>query len=162
MNNYFIPPTAGSGPLPHQQYAQAVHAALVAADAEPVEWYTYDSDDGMAACYFFRPYAPEPRPDGTVPRTVRADVWWGHGVELRWTEPDGWGFVPLDEHSEPAWDGVDPLPLPVLAAPDAVAAVAPLLLNGSPEDAEPSTAEWEHAAVQRAALLEHDQRTARR
>ncbi|MFE4397929.1 MULTISPECIES: hypothetical protein [Streptomycetaceae] len=158
---YFAPPTAGAEPLPHVQYGQAVHQALVAAGAEPVEWYMDEADFGLRADYYYRPYRPEPRPDGTVPLTPDPEHW-QHGLQLSWTER-GWCYLPLDEGSDPLWDEEDaePLPVPVLADPDAVAALLVLLLAGRFDEIGSATVEWSHAPVQRTAILEHARRAGR-
>ncbi|MFF2123571.1 hypothetical protein ACFVXH_40205 [Kitasatospora sp. NPDC058184] len=159
--NYFSPPTAGAEPLPHVQYAHAVHQALVAANAEPVEWYIAEDTRGLRADYYFRPYQPVPRPDGTVPLTPDLEHW-QYGLQLSWTER-GWGYLPLDEQSDPLGDDEDAEPLPVLALadPDTLAAVLVLLLAGAFDEVGSATAEWRHAPAQRTAVLEHARRTGR-
>ncbi|MFF2751334.1 hypothetical protein ACFVVA_38085 [Kitasatospora sp. NPDC058048] len=159
--SYFAPPTAGAEPLPHAQYAHAVHQALEAAGAEPVEWYIEEDTLGLRVTYYYRPYRPEPRPDGTIPLTP-APEHWEHGLQLAWTER-GWCCLPLDEQSDPLRDEEDaePLPVPVLADPDVLAAQLVLLLTGDFDAVRTATAEWNHAPAQRTAILEHARRAGR-
>ncbi|KIQ66144.1 hypothetical protein TR51_00055 [Kitasatospora griseola] len=75
----------------HAQYVQAVHQALTVARAEPVEWHTYDHDDGaLRISCLFRFYDREPMRDDRVPLAADPDAWHGYGFELRWTEGCGW------------------------------------------------------------------------
>ncbi|WND40819.1 hypothetical protein RI578_41760 (plasmid) [Streptomyces sp. BB1-1-1] len=80
---------------------------------------------------------------------------WPNGLELVWDSSTGWAY------RERGGDKLDALPVPVLAAPDAVIGLLPALMDGRRDQLPASEDRWEHAAlltqwVESAAVLGDD------
>ncbi|HEY5836442.1 hypothetical protein [Streptomyces sp.] len=138
---------------PHQFYAATVAGHLeLSLGAAPTEWGTDADDDGtLTITCLYRPIAPG-RDDTGLPRLSADPEAWPHGVELYWDEHHGWQYIPLDEDSEPLRAEPVPLPVPVLASPQALAALLPALLAGREHELPADTREWQYADELRAEL----------
>ncbi|KOV41938.1 hypothetical protein [Streptomyces sp. H036] len=80
---------------------------------------------------------------------------WPNGLELVWDSSTGWAY------QEPGGDKLAALPVPVLAAPEAVIGLLPALMDGRCDQLPASGDRWEHAAlltqwVESAAVLGDD------
>lgn len=80
---------------------------------------------------------------------------WPDGLELVWNSSTGWAY------QERGGDKPVALPVPVLAAPEAITALLPALMDGRRKQLPGSEDRWEHAALlaqwaKSAAVLGHD------
>ncbi|MFE4497120.1 hypothetical protein ACFRKD_32210 [Streptomyces niveus] len=117
-------------PKPHQAYISAVAAAagvdIHHAPGAPRHVVAYPQAHGLltaALHYSQQDGGPDALPDG---------------VTLRWDQRAGWRYVPGGRPDAPE----TPLPVPVLAAPDALAGLLPELLAGHTAGLAHSTAQW--------------------
>ncbi|NUS86331.1 MAG: hypothetical protein HOY75_27315 [Streptomyces sp.] len=89
--------------LPHDPYITAVHTALTAADLEPIDWFTDDSDTRGSHCFLRAVLALDPDsvrwPSGLIL------IWeWHTGIEAEQGEPErgpSWEWAQLvDSHGQ--------------------------------------------------------------
>lgn len=66
---------------------------------------------------------------------------WPDGLDLAWDSAAGWGFRARNA------DQLVPLPVPVLAAPHAIVALLPALMDGRRGQLPASEDQWEHATT---------------
>ncbi|RLU82580.1 hypothetical protein CTZ27_30140 [Streptomyces griseocarneus] len=66
---------------------------------------------------------------------------WPDGLALEWNPATGWGF------GSPTAERLVPLPVPVLAAPQAITALLPALLDGRRAQLPTSRERWKHAGA---------------
>ncbi|MGW6202049.1 hypothetical protein ACWF9B_00110 [Streptomyces sp. NPDC055089] len=69
------------------------------------------------------------------------DEEWPDGFELLWDSSTGWSY------RERGGDKLVALPVPVLAAPEAITALLPALMDGRRDQLPESDDRWEHAAL---------------
>jgi hypothetical protein len=112
--------------MPHQPYIAAVVAALTAADLEPTRWWASDGEI-------------DPRGDGATTMDNAVLVWQGDHPEVDDEYPDGllfawessadaWQWAEL--HEDGSNDELEPLDLPLDAAPERVVEAARAVLSG--------------------------------
>ncbi|MFH9426426.1 hypothetical protein [Streptomyces sp. NPDC017529] len=137
--------------LPHHAYAEAIaHCdGGPGGPYEPDEWYAYRSDTGvLCAMFYYRRTEPMTVPgtcghDRTAAPMVNGEAW-PHGLALSWDEVDGWTYAPLWDEFSSVGETWDRLPVPRLAAPSALRALLPRLLDGRADDGLPhSDEEWQ-------------------
>lgn len=119
----------------HDQYMTAVEDALVEHGRGPerAEWGRISDGEHLDAVF-----------------TYAARNAWEHGLIAYWDERVGWQYSALDEERR----GTNPedLPIPYLAAPDAVARAVSAVLAGRLDTHPTSDERWEHADQLQAAL----------
>ncbi|MFD5084370.1 hypothetical protein ACFWOG_17240 [Kitasatospora sp. NPDC058406] len=160
--------TTGLGVLPHQAYAEAVaNIDGPGGHRAPDDWYTDHVAGELTIQLWYR--RTEPRPataseaasmpaDQLVPaqydahgaRTAPAMLsplvdaeHWPWGLTVAWGEKEGWLWTALvNEDSEITPWSWEPLPVPLLASPEALHAALAPLFAGQVDDLPAQTDEW--------------------
>jgi hypothetical protein len=138
---------------PHHFYADTIANHLrYRLRADLTKWWTDEADDRtLAICYLFRVPTPEGQPTEGPLLSASAEAW-SSGVEVHWDQTRGWWYVPVDDYPPLLPPEPSELPVPVLASPQALAALLPNLLTGDWRELPASTQEWEYAEQLCAAL----------
>lgn len=146
MTDTSLPDATG---LPHRVYAEAVAHCDGGPDGAyaPDEWNVYRSDTRvLCAMFYYRrtePMTVGGRHGVEQPLTPVVDGQaWPHGLALSWDEVDGWTYAPLEDEFSTVGEHWEPLPVPRLAAPAALRALLPRLLEGDEYGLPASTEEW--------------------
>jgi hypothetical protein len=115
-----------------KSYARAVESALVRAGYNDLEYAVRRTDAAGAA---------EARWAWTRVSPDLTSEEWPDGLVLVWSSAAGWGY------QAPSSDRAVPLPVPVLAAPEAIITLLPALMDGRRGQLLASEDRWEHAAA---------------
>jgi hypothetical protein len=135
--------------LPHHVYAEAVAHCDGGPDTAyaPDEWNVYLSNTKLLCAMFYyrrtETMTVEDRHGNKRTLTpVVNGVAWPYGLALSWDEVDGWTYTSLWDEFSTVGEVWDPLPVPRLAAPAAIRALLPQLLDGNEDNLPRSTQEW--------------------
>lgn len=130
---------------PHDTYAAAIAQALEAGQIAPDEWETWSDDDVRMTAVYRWTDDDQPRHNPTA---------YPHGLLLAWHSDRGWEYGRMRRHG--SIDNIRQLPVPLYAAPGAVADAIRVALTSATAAVPGDSRQWQHADQLAADLPEQE------
>ncbi|MFD4392617.1 hypothetical protein [Streptomyces sp. NPDC058495] len=149
------PAPADQPGLPHQQYVEAVAHIDGGPSGRyaPDEWEADREGDHLVAHLYYRHTEPrtalDPYDRPVLSEPVVSATHWPEGVCVRWDSVSGWQYGPIEGPYIPGAVWLEPLPVPLLAAPAAILRLLPALLRGERDALPESAQQWTEPGLRR-------------